>query len=213
MATVRKIRSTPFSLVELYVAIALLVIVMLCMFIIINSAQGIFSNSVDRDNIYGNTRVAFDLLTRDLQSSIYEEDKVFFWHKEADEISFVAIADSSQVCEIRYRLSGGKIQRSCVDSGTHNWNFYGNQSTDAWNAGNYQDIISYVTGFKLTCFDKEGNKIASSLSNSTPYPYSVKIDITTLGANAYRKWQESALPSYKDNNERTFSKTIYLGDR
>jgi hypothetical protein len=206
------IKYNPFSLVELFVAMVVLLIIMLCMFTLLSSTQGAFSASIDNDSIYSNTRVAFDLITRDLQSSLYEEDKIFFWQKSDSEINFIAVCESSKICEVRYKLDANNIKRSAIDSDTHNWNFYGDASTTAWNAGDFHDIMPYVTDLIFTCFDKNGAIIPFS-SSLTPYPYSVKIDITTLGRRSFLQWQESGESTFKDNNTRTFSKTVYLGDR
>lgn len=191
-------------------------IIMLCMVVILNSAQGVFSNSVDQDSIFSNTRVAFDLITRDLQSSLYEQDKIFFWQEDNDKIYFFAVADSSKICDIRYKLDANNIKRYAGDSTKHSWNFYGNKSTNAWptvNEDDFQTIMPYVTELKFTCLDKNGNIISLSSSSLTPYPYSVNIDITTLGKASFLKWKETGQDSYRDENARKFSKTVFLGDR
>lgn len=203
----------PFNLVELFIAMVIFLIIMLCMVVILNSAQGVFSNSVDQDSIFSNTRVAFDLITRDLQSSLYEEDKIFFWQKSDSEINFVTVAESSNICEGRYKLEDYNIKRSAIDPGTHHWNFYANNSISAWDEEDFQTIIPYITELKFTCFDKNGNIIPPSSSSLTPYPDSIKIDITTLGQTSFLKWRETGQDSYRDDNARKFSKTVYLGGR
>lgn len=210
-----------FTLIELFTAMVLLLVIILCMMLILNSTQTVVLGSVDQDTLYSNSRTAFDLITRDLQCSLYEQDKIFFWHKSDSEINFISVCSDvgstqkSNIIEVKYKLDSNDnfIKRSKFHIGDSEWDFYGDKSISAWNEEDFIKIIPYVTGLKFTCFDKQGNIIASSLTNLTPYPYSIKIDITTLGGVSYIKWKETGDDSHKTNNERKFTKTVYLGER
>jgi hypothetical protein len=221
--TQKSVLFRPYSLLELLVAMAVLIVIMLCMVTILSSAQGICSNSLGQDNVFSDSRTAFDLITRDLQSSLYQEDKIFFWQESPEKINFISVTGSSDthgcsVCEIRYKLDSADdfIKRSEISSDTPaKWNFYGNKSVSVWadDTDDFQKITPYVTGLKFTCFRKDGSVIAPDSGALTEYPFSVKIDITVLGRTAYRKWKENNSNLFRKENERIFTKTVYLGSR
>lgn len=212
----------PFSLIELVAAMVLFIFLMIIIVTMFNSTQETFSTSVDRDNIYSNVSMVFNLMTRDLQSSLYEDDKIGFWQQSENELNFIAVADSSKICEIRYKYKPDNptdntytIQRSEVDSDKHAWNFYNKQLSSAgtMNSGVFRDLMGNVTELKFTCFDKGNNIILPSESNDTAYPYSVKIDISCLSEKGALLYKETNDNEIKRLNERKFTKTVYLGER
>ena len=216
-----KVIKKTFSLIEIFTAMILLLVVLLCMVMILTSTQTVVLGSMDQDSLYSNSHTAFDLITRDLQTSLYDQNNIFFWHKSDTEINFVAVAaevedtERSNVVEVKYKLdtSDNFLKRSIFYMGDSEWDFFGDKSISAWNEDDFSKIIPFVTDLKFTCFDKDGNIIASSETALTPYPYSVKIDITIIGEKSFIKWIETGDDTHRINNERKFTKTVYLGDR
>jgi hypothetical protein len=60
----------PFTLVELLAAMAVFTILMLMLFTFLSSAQRVWSATDSTTRTYENARVAFDLITRDLQCAV-----------------------------------------------------------------------------------------------------------------------------------------------
>ncbi len=218
-----------FSLVELIVGMVLLVFVVFCMVLILRSTQGVFRSSSDLDSVYTDAHAALDIMTRDLQSSLYDGDRIFFWHRNDREINFVA-ADSyvastekCNICEIRYAgpdsvSNDMTLKRFSIASSDPGWDFYTTPTTGAWkdsdfNASNCQVLLDYVTDLKITCYDAANNEIPLSSASLTPYPHYIKIELTVLGREPFAKWKESGLDSYKDENQRTFTATVFTGGR
>jgi type II secretory pathway pseudopilin PulG len=120
-----------FTLIELLLAMSIFVILSLIMMRFFNSAQQIWSKVSQKNAIYADARVALDLMARELQSSMYNNDctnattyvrSIYpFWHQWVDNINntyystfehtqlnFIASTDlkpagaESNICEIRY---------------------------------------------------------------------------------------------------------------
>lgn len=220
----KKIKLQPFSLIEMFAVMVLLVFIMLICFTMLYSSEEVFSSSSERNKIFSSVSRVFYVISRDLQSSIYEDDKISFWHSGQTEnkMNFIAVRDSSKICEIRYRMKESdtytnifNIQRSAITPEKHNWNFYEKQLSDSgtMHAGEFNNLMKNVTELKFTCFKEDGTEITPSASTDTEYPFSVKIDITCMSDNAASKYSENNSDEYKEENERKFSKTVYLGNR
>lgn len=91
-----------------------------------------------------------------------------------------------------------------------------------------QTIIPYVTEFKITCFYKCGRVIpdttmfpttlptGETADNILEFPYAVQIKLSVLDKINYQKWQNvgfDAASEFKLNNERSFFRMIYIGER
>ncbi len=84
-----------------------------------------------------------------------------------------------------------------------------------------ETVIDRVTGLEITAYNNNMAKIAGA--TVTQVPYAVTIKLSMLDSNSYRKWKEmggiinegTSSPSYlfRKQNEREFTRTIYLGDR
>lgn len=82
-------------------------------------------------------------------------------------------------------------------------------------------IIDRVTGLELTAYKDDMTKYTGSTINQVPYAVTIKLSM--LDSNNYRKWKElegrisegTNTNSYRfrKQNEREFTRTIYLGDR
>lgn len=156
---------------------------------------------------------------------------------------------NSKLSEIKYQLyyasthsesSDGWLLRSITgdqtDAGADNskWNYYDNFTVGRTGASNafsansdssedFSKVIPYVTDLSFTCYKRDGTEITpdtdSTSSSVTEFPYSIRIDITLMDRNSFKKWQAldtAGAPNaatLKMNNERTFSRTILIGER
>ena len=97
---------------------------------------------------------------------------------------------------------------------------------------NYQKVAPYVTDLNFTCYRKDGTVIAPDSTTSvtadaclaTEFPYSVQVSLSLLDKNSWEKWlslfpegsypesEPAAAQKFRCNSERTFTKTIFIGD-
>lgn len=81
-------RKMSFTLLELIVAMAIFTMMMAVLFRFIDLSQRAWVDSSNRSMVYENARLAFDLISRDLQSSYYSKDTIPFWHKGATDLAW-----------------------------------------------------------------------------------------------------------------------------
>lgn len=120
-----------FTLVEVLVAMTVFLAMSVVMMRLFNAARGVYSNATQRNQLYADARIALDLIARDLQCAMYNnEDSVQgifpFWFRQCTpkdspitdnyyedglsvtELNFIAATDSrpaaatSHICELRY---------------------------------------------------------------------------------------------------------------
>ena len=95
---------------------------------------------------------------------------------------------------------------------------------------NYQKVIPYVTDLSFTCYKKDGTVIAPDNTTGndaevlTEFPYSVHFSLSILDKNSWGKWlslfpdgsypgnEPASAKTFRDKHERTFTKTIFIGD-
>lgn len=148
-------RKTRFTLIEILAAMAVLIVLMAMVFTFFASAQKAWSITDTNTRIYENARVAFDLISRDLQCAATSEEPAreipFYqafgtdfdptnWNRRLG-LYFVTVAEpasaaKTKLCEIGYQLYTGNdashsgdrfwFRRSrTCDSDGATWNFYG----------------------------------------------------------------------------------------
>ena len=112
-------KNTPFTLLELILAMGILTIIMVIMLSFFSAAQKAWMASSANAEIYENARVAMDLMTRDLQAALYNDENSAkgiypFWHESDSKISFISttnIGDAADLTniirEIKYARSNG----------------------------------------------------------------------------------------------------------
>lgn len=106
-------------------------------------------------------------------------------------------------------------------------------TANSMSSESYHKVIPYVTDLSFTCYDINGDELDSDHTESveedacytTPFPYSVKVKISLMDKDAWNKWlsmfteaqypqeEPDAAKTFRINNERTFSKTVFIGDR
>ena len=106
-------------------------------------------------------------------------------------------------------------------------------TANSTSSGDYQKLIPYVTNFEVVCYER-GNSIIDphteivkdntgfglgALTGNGLYPYSIQVNITLMDKNSWKKWvqldvaNDANATTFRENNERTFSKMIHIGDR
>ena len=112
-------KNTPFTLLELILAMGILMIIMVIMLSFFSAAQKAWMSSSANAEIYENARVAMDLMTRDLQAALYNDENSTkgiypFWHESDSRINFISAtnvgdaADVSKIREVKYARSDGR---------------------------------------------------------------------------------------------------------
>lgn len=126
----KKIKRT-FTLIEMLAAMAIFMIISVVMMQFFNSSQQLVTRASQRNQSFANVRVAFELMTRDLQCALYRNGDVAspkaqdiypFWFQRIttvndsdykysnllwDSLNFISATDinnegNSNVCELRY---------------------------------------------------------------------------------------------------------------
>ncbi len=126
-------RNNPFTLLELILAMGILTVIMVIMLSFFSAAQKAWMASSANSEIYENARVAMDLMTRDLQAALYNDDNsdkgIYpFWHESDSRINFISatsIGDSADganiIREIKYaRSDGTTMTLNGLNTGTTN---------------------------------------------------------------------------------------------
>ena len=112
-------KKKPFTLLELILAMGILSVMMVLMLSFFSAAQKAWMASSANAEIYENARVAMDLMTRDLQAALYNDDNSTqgiypFWHESDSRINFITATsvgdstDTSNIREVKYARSDGR---------------------------------------------------------------------------------------------------------
>jgi type II secretory pathway pseudopilin PulG len=119
----RCIRRHRYTIIEVLASMGIFIILITALMQFFSSARTLWVSSSRRNELYANARVALDLISRDLQSAMYQNDNTTrgiypFWYRErvalgydnpqVNELNFIASTDLkpadalSKICEIRY---------------------------------------------------------------------------------------------------------------
>ena len=143
------IKKSYFSMLELVVVMGVFGILLLLTSIIFTAAQQAWIQSNSNVMTFENARIALDLMTRDIQSIYYSDNKIPFWYKSQsgtgqysrESINFVSYTETppantkSNLCEVKYQLyfnnnltrtNSGWLRRSATGDNSSKWNFYDN---------------------------------------------------------------------------------------
>ena len=106
-------------------------------------------------------------------------------------------------------------------------------TADSKSSGYYQKVIPHVTNLSFICFDEEGfilqpdlnTAIDDNAGNVTELPFSVEVVLKTMDGNSWDKWlhmfgkgeypldEPIKAKLFRLEHERTFDKTIFIGNR
>lgn len=236
-------RVTPFTLVELLAAMAVLVIVMGFMFNFLSNAQRTWSMMETNTRVYENARAALGLITRDLQGAIASDtdsrEIPFFVGKTSPAASDSLLAfvtaqepESSartRLCEIHYCQQSYRLTRAAAfdrnSSGEDSdWDFFGDLHDDDSSPGNsvpdWVDsranrhvVIRGVENITFTCYHPGGTLTGGG--NGTGYTYlPAAVQVSmTLFDEKLHGVWAALDANLKNRSRRTFTKTIFLRGR
>jgi hypothetical protein len=87
--------SSPFTLIELIVSMGIFIVIMLVLVQFMDVAQKLWLTCGKKTTTFEDARIAMDMITRDLQSVLYNEENSTkgiypFWHEADDRINFIS---------------------------------------------------------------------------------------------------------------------------
>jgi type II secretory pathway pseudopilin PulG len=116
--------------------------------------------------------------------------------------------------------------------------FTGRAGTTAADSNDtYQKVIPHVVNLTFICYNKQGVEIKPNATGmlTTGFPYAVKVELTLMDSSSWNKWlsmggesdkiytnhvptppiliDTDSQSAFRKLNERTFTKTIFLGER
>lgn len=254
--------SSCFTLIELITAMAIFTGLMVVMMRLFSESQQAWTKSSNRSMTYDDSRVAMDLMSRDLQSAFYSKDITpFANYASSDKIAFISASSlqqndeaTSPYSEVQYELGTGADNGYLMRSVTSNKLSVGVENpkydyTD-WATPNLgifasredsERVIPYVTELGFEMFKLNGSTITTNDINFTNFPGMVKIKITLLDRDSWKKWEQivrgnaaitggdgdarwanvmldinqdkSPSKEFRENAQRTFTKMIFMGER
>jgi prepilin-type N-terminal cleavage/methylation domain-containing protein len=188
---------------------------------------------------YKKNKVPFWYKCADENNNQFSNESLNFVSKQKEP----PIGATNKYCEIKYQLynsddllnaESGWIRRSVTgNNSSTKWNFWKNLtagltgSSNAFTADNdssveYQNLIPHVTDLAFTCYDKDGNTLSGTLDTVVELPFSIEINLSLMDRYAWQKWvaidsnrsiESPDAIAFRKKHERTFTKTVYIGDR
>jgi prepilin-type N-terminal cleavage/methylation domain-containing protein len=211
-------RRRAFTLVELLVATALLVIVALLATKFFANLQNVWQHSAGRTTTHEDARLALELIARDLlRGQARADDRPglnILIHQPSDsQLWFVtdAAAETTVSCafvEVGYRLTEDRLERAVVDESCSAWNIYGDRD-DADDQDGYRTVIDGVVGLRFVCYD--GQYLVTTPNQTYQMPTLITIRLSVLDARDLARWKAlsaAARPAFEKLTARTFWKTI-----
>jgi len=236
-------RQRRFTLVELLAAMAVLVVMMFLLFRFIAGAQRAWSVATSNQEVYEKSRIAFDLITRDLQSAVARADDVpgediLFQQVAADQIRFVsngavgasgsdANPSPSLLAEVGYRFNNFAFDRALENSSgsATGWDIYEDRSgaeSCVNQQGGFNGVIDGVLGLQFICYNDAMLPAPQWIGTwngcriETGVPYAVDVRLRIMDGKSFNRWQLLSGPEQSRLESEvalTFSKTIFLGGR
>lgn len=225
-------RARRFTLVELLAAMAVLVVMMFLLFRFIAGTQRAWSVANSSQEVYEKSRIALDLITRDLQSAVARANDVpgqhiRFQQVGADALRFVSDGvigsegADSQLVEVGYRLSSNILRRAYENSNCADWHIYQDRSgaeSCINNQNGFQEVIEGVLGLQFFCYNDAMGVVSPWLGSGieTGLPYAVDVRLRIMDGKSFNRWQLLTGPDksrLESEVALTFSKMIFLGGR
>ena len=211
-------RVRQFTLVELLAAMAVLVIMMFLLFRFIAGAQQAWSVATSSQEVYEKSRIALDLITRDLQSAVARADDVpgghiRFQQVGVDQLRFVSngavgaagsdtTPSTSLLAEVGYQFDGTNYaferaleNTNCpVTAPLGRWDIY--QDRNALpacinNQTGFQQVIDGVLGLQFICYNDSMAVVSPWLGTGTEtaVPYAVEVRMRIMDGKSLNRWK------------------------
>jgi Tfp pilus assembly protein PilW len=232
MRTPRHNRRQPFTVVELVVAVAVLLIMMGILVRFVTQAQFAWNQSRTNVRMYEGARLFFDVIGRDLQSMLASDDPGQQINYTVDNgelpldwfLAFVTASgigskttDPAKLMEIGYSFANNEITRTMTRSGSMtvtgdgysaDWDFL-NASAGTWaNAGPSAEssvVISGVRSVSVQAWSDSLTVVDDAADDTTKAPIRVSVTLSFFDPKM------EPLPESKQNKSlRTITKTIFI---
>ncbi|MEA2011919.1 MAG: hypothetical protein U9O87_02365 [Verrucomicrobiota bacterium] len=209
-----------FTLIELLTAMGIFVILMFVIFSFFSNAQKLWSITNKNTRIYENARIAFEVIGRDLQNAVANENIKFLDGTSGDdELYFVsASADSeekSKLLEIGYKhnSTSNTLRRVIVQESTSTspsqWDFYNKDDYYDPLTIKYQTVINGVETLIFSCLNSDLTAY-DVVADFDHVPGLVAISLTLNDSDLLADGIPEAL---RAKSRRTFRKVIHLSNR
>ncbi len=234
-------RTRQFTLVELLAAMAVLVIMMFLLFRFIAGAQQAWSVATSSQEVYEKSRIAMDLITRDLQSAIARANDVpgqhiRFQQVDFDKLRFVSNGavgaggsesspSVSLLAEVGYQFDATNyaFERALENSAglATGWDLYEDRSgapSCINKQGGFNEVIDGVLGVQFICYNEGMGAVTPWLGTAveTAVPYAVDVRLRIMDGKSFNRWKLLTGPDksrLESEVALTFSKMIFLGGR
>lgn len=232
----RSLRRRRFTLLELLVAMAILILLLGMTMRILSAGQKAQTAVETSSRIYENARATLEIITRDLQSARASAIN-------GEEIGFCMVATggghimafgamvsdhptaNTRLCEIVYQVDGTSLYRTCIpaqDSGgadVSEWDLVGTTDED-WvddDLAMGEVLCQGVAQWQLSLFDALGNDITPASGDTECFfelPASVTLNLTLYDPKPEESGGATALITQRrTETQRTFSRTVFLRAR
>lgn len=237
MKTPRHNRRQPFTVVELVVAVAVLIIMMGILVRFVTQAQFAWNQSRTNVRMYEGARLFFDVIGRDLQSMVTSNDSGQQINYTVDNgelpanwfLAFVTASgigsrtiDPAKLMEIGYSLDGDEITRTMTRSGSmapadggglgsgyySDWDFL-NASAGTWaNAGTNAESSIVISGVRSVSVEAWSDSLTVVDDAADD---TTKAPIRVSVTLSFFDPKMEPLPEAKQNKSlRTITKTIFI---
>jgi len=222
-----RLQARPFTLVETVLAIAVFSIMMIAVFRFFGASQRVWTSTVNMTEVYENSRVAFDVITRDLQCSMAEtgptpDQDIRFFQPSADELWFVktipsGTGASSNVVEVAYKLTDGEFTRAMRDDTDARWNVHGPRASMEGSVP-FHTIVDGVLEMEFQCLGRDGQTIPvpTPAQNGARLPAAITVRLSLIdkrSASRLDHMPSTSRSEFVDNVARTVMKTVVLANR
>ena len=125
----KTVRLQKFTLIELIASFGVFVVIMFVLMSLFGVAQKIWTSSAQKSALYENARIAMDLMARDFQGLIYNDENSSkgiypFLRQNYNKINMITVTetvgenDESKIREVKYALANGTtLTRDGYDNG------------------------------------------------------------------------------------------------
>lgn len=216
-----------FTLVELLVAMGVFAILMMVLMQFFNSTQKLWTTTANKNQIFENTRMAIDLISKNIEAAYYTTDYTTpFWYYEdsanGNMIAFVATLPDKVDSACKTRIAEVKIWHDKTsDNGSLKISYTGDNNTAKWNFFNNFTVGSSSSN----SFSHDPSTPSNDDNSSEPYneilPYVTDFNIAILDEKNRNIVTDAAVsgtptraselrPSYNKNTATEFPYAVQI---
>jgi len=195
----RRSRNEAFTLVEVLVACAVLVLLVVMVAEMVGSATNVTSASKKRLDADDEVRLVFDRMDADIALMLKRPDinplfvtnangdnnDAFYFYSEAPAVSTNTTTNNSQIALIGYQIASNSLQRLGIEESWDTLSFATNLSTNGIDETNYHTIAPSVFRMEFALLMKPGStNNSTNFNNGFAGPVPANI-ISTNGTNVF----------------------------